>query len=84
MQAEVRTDSFPGTVYPGWIGFISPSAEFTPKEVQTPELRSRLVYQIRVYLCNPKGEMRLGMPATVTIPLKQPRNSTATNPCKER
>ncbi len=84
MQAEIRTDSFPGKVYPGWVGFISPTAEFTPKEVQTPELRSKLVYQIRVYLCNPKGEMRLGMPATVNISLKQPRNSTAPNPCKER
>ena len=84
MQAEVRTDSFPGKVYTGWVGFISPTAEFTPKEVQTPELRSKLVYQIRVYLCNPKDEMRLGMPATVNISLKQTRNSTAPNPCKER
>lgn len=71
IQAEVSTDSFPGKTYRGWIGFISPTAEFTPKNVETPELRTRLVYQVRVYVCNPEGELRLGMPATVTIPLDQ-------------
>lgn len=71
MQAEVSTDSFPGKTYSGWIGFISPTAEFTPKNVETPELRTRLVYQVRVYVCNPEDELRLGMPATVTIPLDQ-------------
>jgi HlyD family secretion protein len=71
MQAEVSTDSYPGKTYIGWIGFISPTAEFTPKNVETPELRTRLVYQLRVYVCNPADELRLGMPATVTIPLGQ-------------
>jgi HlyD family secretion protein len=71
MQAEVSTDSYPGKTYSGWIGFISPTAEFTPKNVETPELRTRLVYQLRVYVCNPADELRLGMPATVTIPLEQ-------------
>ena len=71
MSADVSTDSYPGKVYRGWIGFISPTAEFTPKNVETPELRTRLVYQVRVYVCNPQDELRLGMPATVTIPLAQ-------------
>ncbi len=69
MIAKVTTDSFPGKTYDGWIGFISPTAQFTPKSVETPDLRSRLVYQIRVYVHNPDNELRLGMPATVTIPL---------------
>jgi HlyD family secretion protein len=73
MSADVSTDSYPGKTYKGWIGFISPTAEFTPKNVETPELRTRLVYQMRVYVCNPQGELRLGMPATVTIPLDQPK-----------
>jgi len=73
MSADVSTDSYPGKVYKGWIGFISPTAEFTPKNVETPELRTRLVYQVRVYVCNPQDELRLGMPATVTIPLDQPK-----------
>jgi len=73
MSAEVSTDSYPGKTYPGWIGFISPTAEFTPKNVETPELRTRLVYQVRVHVCNPQDELRLGMPATVSIPLDQPK-----------
>jgi HlyD family secretion protein len=79
MKAHVTTDSFPGKIYLGWIGFISPTAEFTPKEVQTTELRTKLVYRIRVYACNPEGELRLGMPVTVTIPLDQPRENLKGN-----
>ncbi len=85
MQAEIHTDSFPEKAYRGWIGYISPSAEFTPKNVQTPELRTRLVYQVRIYACNPSGELRLGMPVTVSIPLDQAdqNNALATPPCSE-
>lgn len=67
MPAEVRTDSFPGKVYEGRVGYISPSSEFTPKQVETTDLRTRLVYQIRIYVKNPQNELRLGMPATVKI-----------------
>lgn len=69
MPAEVTTDSFPGQIYRGWIGFISPTAEFTPKTVETPELRTALVYQLRVFVCDARGQLRLGMPATVRIDL---------------
>jgi HlyD family secretion protein len=71
MTAEIHTDSYPGKRYPGWVGYISPSAEFTPKNVESPELRTRLVYQMRIFAINPDGELRLGMPVTVTIPLGQ-------------
>jgi HlyD family secretion protein len=71
MKAQVTTDSFPGKRYEGWIGFISPTAEFTPKTVETAEVRTKLVYQVRVFVHNPRGELRLGMPAVVTIPLNQ-------------
>ncbi len=67
LRAEVRTDSFPGKVYEGWVGYISPSSEFTPKQVETTDLRTRLVYQVRIYVKNPQNELRLGMPATVKI-----------------
>jgi len=69
--AHITTDSYPGKVYDGWVGSISPTAEFTPKNIETPELRTRLVYQARVFVCNPQFELRLGMPATVSIPLNQ-------------
>jgi membrane fusion protein YbhG len=71
MKAEVTTDSFPDKRYEGWMGFISPTAEFTPKTVETPEVRTKLVYQVRIFVRNPRGELRLGMPAVVTIPLNQ-------------
>ncbi|MDD4932341.1 MAG: efflux RND transporter periplasmic adaptor subunit [Methylacidiphilaceae bacterium] len=72
MRAEIYTDSYPGRAFPGWIGYISPTAEFTPKNVETPQLRTRLVYEVRVYACNPDYRLRLGMPATVKIPRNQP------------
>jgi HlyD family secretion protein len=49
------------------VGFISPIAEFTPKTVQTEELRSSLVYEIRVFVKDPADRLRLGMPATVHL-----------------
>jgi HlyD family secretion protein len=70
MRAWIEVDSFPGQRFPGWIGFISPVSEFTPKNVETTELRSQLVYRVRVYACNSDHRLRLGMPATVVIPLE--------------
>ncbi len=70
--ATIYTDSFPGKAYQGWVGYISPTAEFTPKNVQTSELRTRLVYSVRIFACNPQGELRLGMPATVHIAIDLP------------
>ena len=69
MPATIATDSYPGHVYRGWIGYISPIAEFTPKTVETPELRTALVYQARVFVCDGREQLRLGMPATVHIDL---------------
>ena len=66
MRAWIESDSFPGQRFPGWIGYISPVSEFTPKNVETTQLRSQLVYRVRVYACNPGDRLRLGMPATVS------------------
>jgi HlyD family secretion protein len=71
MAASVAVDSFPGRRFDGWVGFISPVAEFTPKAVQTEELRTSLVYEVRVFVKDPADELRLGMPATVTLPPEQ-------------
>lgn len=75
MAATVTTDSYPGHVYHGWIGYLSPAAEFTPKTVETPELRTALVYQLRVFVCDARDQLRLGMPATVHIDPDQPSPS---------
>jgi HlyD family secretion protein len=67
MSATVVTDSAPDKPYDAWIGFISPVAEFTPKTVETAEVRTSLVYRIRVYIKNPDGGLRQGMPVTIRI-----------------
>jgi HlyD family secretion protein len=69
VKASIAVDAFPGRSFSGWVGFISPTAEITPKSVETPELRSSLVYELRVFVQDPKDELRLGSPATVHLPL---------------
>ncbi len=85
MRASIEVDSFPGQRFAGWVGFISPVSEFTPKNVETTELRSQLVYRVRIYACNPDHRLRLGMPATVIIPLSNnPARGVEAHPCEER
>jgi len=67
-KVTVTTDSPDGKVYTGTIGFVSPTAEFTPKTVETPELRSDLVYRVRVIVDAPDRGLRQGMPVTITFP----------------
>ena len=71
MRAEVTVDAFHDRRFAAWVGFISPVAEFTPKSVETTELRSSLVYEIRVFVRDPGNELRLGMPATVHLVRKR-------------
>lgn len=66
-KAKVIIDSFPDKPLSGEIGYISNVAEFTPKTVQTPELRSSLLYEVRIYVDDSANVLRLGMPATVTL-----------------
>jgi HlyD family secretion protein len=75
MRASVTVDSFPGRQFEGWIGFVSPVAEFTPKAVETEELRTSLLYEVRVFVNDPRNDLPLGMPATVRLPL----NASATD-----
>jgi HlyD family secretion protein len=82
MTAAVTVDAFHDRQFPAWVGFVSPVAEFTPKTVETTDLRSSLVYEIRVFVRDPADELRLGMPATVHLPLRgdhgaQPRSANA-------
>jgi HlyD family secretion protein len=67
MRARVYTDTNPGKPYDGQIGFISPIAEFTPKTVETRELRTDLVFRLRVIVQNPDRYLRQGMPVTVRL-----------------
>ena len=71
MSVKVQTDSMPGKQYDGTVGFISPDAEFTPKTVQTEQVRDDLVYRIRVIANDPDNVFRQGMPVTVNIAAAQ-------------
>jgi membrane fusion protein YbhG len=66
-KGEVISDTYPGKSYPGSVTFISPEAEFTPKNVQTREERVKLVYRIKVTLKNPNQELKAGMPVDVIL-----------------
>jgi membrane fusion protein PltH len=87
MLASVSADSFPGHRYAAWVGFVSPVAEFTPRTVQTTELRTSLVYEVRVFVKDEADELRLGMPATMQLLVghrvaetSKPAAATAANP----
>ena len=64
---QIFTDTRPGAPYEGQVGFISPVAEFTPKSVETPELRADLVYRFRVVVTNADAALRQGMPVTLRL-----------------
>lgn len=70
-RVRVTTDSYPGKVYNGRISFISPDAEFTPKQIQTEEERVKLVYRIKVEVENPRRELKSNMPVVAEIELGQ-------------
>jgi HlyD family secretion protein len=78
MTASVAVDSFPDRRFEGWVGFISPVAEFTPKTVQTEELRTSLVYEVRVFVKDPSNQLHLGSPTTVHLPPNGDASSSGT------
>jgi HlyD family secretion protein len=67
MDASVFTDSAPDKPISGKVGYISSVAEFTPKAVETEELRTNLVYEVRVRVDDKAGILRLGQPVTVKL-----------------
>jgi HlyD family secretion protein len=68
-EARVYIDSYPDKAIEGQVGYISSTAEFTPKNVETNDLRPALLYEVRVYVDDPDNRLRMGMPATVRIAL---------------
>lgn len=67
--AQVIRDSDPNQPINGKIGYISSVAEFTPKTVQTEEIRTTLVYEVRVYVNDPNDQLKMGQPVIVKVPL---------------
>ncbi|QVM82705.1 HlyD family efflux transporter periplasmic adaptor subunit [Novosphingobium decolorationis] len=67
MAAHVTSDSAPDAPVKGQVGYISSVAEFTPKSVETEELRTALVYEVRVIVSDTREALRLGQPVTVRL-----------------
>ena len=68
LPARIWVDAFPDTPFPATVRYISPRAEFTPREVQTPEERVKLVYAVKLYLdANPDHRLTPGLPADAVI-----------------
>jgi HlyD family secretion protein len=66
-KVRLDTDSRKGQPYHGVVGFVSPTAEFTPKSVETPDLRTSLVYRLRIVVEDADSQLRQGMPVTVRL-----------------
>ncbi|MBZ0204665.1 MAG: efflux RND transporter periplasmic adaptor subunit [Ignavibacteria bacterium] len=66
-NAEISIDAFKDKTYTGKIIFISPEAEFTPKNIQTPEERTKLVFAVKIEIANPQFELKPGLPADAKI-----------------
>lgn len=62
-SADVVMDTFPDKKYSATVVYISPVAEFTPRNVQTKDERTKLVFRVKLEVDNPNGELKSGMPA---------------------
>ncbi len=72
MEVSVTSDTAPSRPVRGHLGFISPTAEFTPKSVETSQLRTDLVYRLRIIVDEPDAGLHQGMPVTVHIQTSGP------------
>jgi len=75
-EATITTDTYPGKQYRGRVSFISSTAEFTPKSVQTYKERVTLVYRIKIDIDNPNHELKPGMPADARIDVAAANSNT--------
>jgi HlyD family secretion protein len=66
-KSEINVDTYPDKSFDGTVIYISPQAEFTPKNIQTKDERTKLVFQIKIKIDNPDFELKDGMPADATI-----------------
>ncbi|MEJ2104450.1 MAG: efflux RND transporter periplasmic adaptor subunit [Ignavibacteriaceae bacterium] len=66
-KAEISVDTYPDKTFNGRVIYISPQAEFTPKNIQTQEERTKLVFAVKIKIDNPEFELKDGMPADASI-----------------
>ncbi len=70
-KVDVKNDSYPDKVYNGKVTYISPESEFTPKNIQTKDERTKLVYSVKIEIPNKNFELKSGMPADAIIYIKE-------------
>jgi len=66
-KSEINVDTYPDKSFDGTVIYISPQAEFTPKNIQTKDERTKLVFQVKIKINNPDFELKDGMPADASI-----------------
>ena len=66
-KAEIKVDSFPDKSFEGKVIYISPEAEFTPKNIQTKDERTKLVFAVKIEIPNTQQELKTGTPTDVKI-----------------
>lgn len=67
MKADVTVDTFKDKIFPGKVIYISPEAEFTPRNIQTKDERTKLVFAVKIKIPNPDYELKPGMPADAVL-----------------
>lgn len=67
--ADIGVDAYPNKTYSGKVIYISPEAEFTPKNIQTKDERTKLVFAVKIRIDNPRYELKPGMPADAVVHL---------------
>ncbi|GEM_PF-1147923 len=77
--AKIRVDSFPDRTFDGTIYYVASQAEFTPRDVQMDEYRSRMVYMAKIAVHNPDGLVKPGVPADVTLFLNTAKSGQSAN-----
>lgn len=65
--ARVTVDAFPERTFEGQVVFLSPTAEFTPKNIQTKDERTKLMFAVKIRVANPDGALKAGIPADVVL-----------------
>lgn len=66
-KAVITVDTYPEKKYEGRVTFISPEAEFTPKNVQTKDERTKLVFAVKIEVPNKEFDLKSGMPADAEV-----------------
>ncbi|WP_052947916.1 HlyD family secretion protein [Aneurinibacillus tyrosinisolvens] len=70
-QASITVDAYPNRAFKGKVTRIAREAEFTPKNVQTPDERTKMVFAVTVNILDGLGMLKPGMPADITfVPVK--------------